>query len=216
MQRVGTRFARYVQKGIPTTGHLFENRYSALLVDADSYFLELIRYIHLNPVRAGIVATPEQYLWSSHRAYLGKMVHKWVHTEFALSHFGPNIEIARRRYQAFINENVGGSTQLKVEGNAKEPRVFGNDRFVEQLPVPVRRRHPQTTLGKLTADVCAEYCVTLERLRSADRYSNLVKARAELARRAITEQVATASDIARHLHRSLSALSRAMKRHAPH
>ncbi|MGH8175253.1 MAG: transposase [Steroidobacter sp.] len=54
MQRVGARFARCIQKEFHTTGHLFENRYHAVLVDVDSYFLELLRYIHLNPPRARI------------------------------------------------------------------------------------------------------------------------------------------------------------------
>lgn len=61
MQRVAIRFARATQKHLSTTGHLFENRYHALLVDVDSYFLKLLRYIHLNPVRARIVQSPQQY-----------------------------------------------------------------------------------------------------------------------------------------------------------
>lgn len=72
MQRVGSRFARLMQKELTTTGHLFENRYHALLVDVDHYFLELLRYIHLNPVRARIVTKSEDYRWSSHRVYLGR------------------------------------------------------------------------------------------------------------------------------------------------
>jgi putative transposase len=59
MQQVGARFARTIQKELRTTGHLFENRYHALLVDVDNYFLELLRYIHLNPVRAHIVSLPQ-------------------------------------------------------------------------------------------------------------------------------------------------------------
>ena len=52
-------------------GHLFQGRYKVLLIDADNYLLALIRYIHLNPVRAGMVQNPEEYIWSSHPSYVG-------------------------------------------------------------------------------------------------------------------------------------------------
>ena len=81
MQRIGTRFARTIQKRMRTTGHLFERRYHALLVDVDSYFLELLRYIHLNPVRARMVASPEQYPWSSHHDYLATQPRDWITTD---------------------------------------------------------------------------------------------------------------------------------------
>ncbi|MDY0191362.1 MAG: hypothetical protein RBR22_11575 [Desulfuromonas sp.] len=62
------RFYLLVQEGIERFGHLFQGRYNAILVDADTYLLELTAYIHLNPVRAGMVGAPETYCWSSHRA----------------------------------------------------------------------------------------------------------------------------------------------------
>lgn len=62
-------------------GHLFQGRYRALLVDGDSYLLELIRYIHLNLLRAGLVGEPLEYPWSGHRAYVGAEVLPWLTTE---------------------------------------------------------------------------------------------------------------------------------------
>ena len=59
IMRIAGRYAREMQRHRATTGHFFERRYRAILVDADSYLLELIRYIHLNPVRAGIVQDPD-------------------------------------------------------------------------------------------------------------------------------------------------------------
>ena len=69
MLRVASRYARTVQIALATTGHLFERRYPALLVDADSYLLTLLRYIHLNPVRAGLVGDAQLYRWSSAQAH---------------------------------------------------------------------------------------------------------------------------------------------------
>ena len=71
MQNLSFRYARWINWRKKRTGHLFQGRYKAVLVDGDSYLLELIRYIHLNPVRAGMVTDPEEYLLSGHRAYLG-------------------------------------------------------------------------------------------------------------------------------------------------
>lgn len=213
MQRVGTRFARFIQKQIPTTGHLFENRYHALLVDVDQYFLQLVRYIHLNPVRAGIVNSPEQYLWSSHRTYLGKVEQGWVDTSFALSLFSDDVATARIRYCAFVDERIGQDSRLVVQGHAKEPRVMGSDRFLDTLAIPVLRRHPKTTLEALTDQVCTEFNLSLDQLRAPGKRPLVAKARATIARRAIQEQVASASDVARFLGRSLSALTRAMDRY---
>ena len=87
MRNIAAEFARAMQIKLQTTGHFFERRYHATLVDADAYLLELIRYIHLNPVRAGIVSYPSQYPWSSHHAYIGAREEPWVTTEFGLSMF---------------------------------------------------------------------------------------------------------------------------------
>jgi REP element-mobilizing transposase RayT len=99
MQRIGTRFARAMQKRVPTTGHLFENRYHARLVDVDEYFLVVMRYIHLNPVRAGMVATADRYPWSSHDIYCGRRQVVWVTTDFGLALFASRTPEARRRYE---------------------------------------------------------------------------------------------------------------------
>lgn len=65
------RFTRYINRHYKRVGHLFQGRFKSVLVDDDDYLKELIRYIHLNPVRAGGVADPQYYVWSSHRAYMG-------------------------------------------------------------------------------------------------------------------------------------------------
>ena len=71
VRRIAGVYARRIQQRLPTTGHLFERRYRSVLVDADTHLLRLVRYIHLNPLRAGLVADPADYPWSGHRAYLG-------------------------------------------------------------------------------------------------------------------------------------------------
>jgi len=82
IQNLAFRYTRWGNWRQSRTGHLFQGRYKAVLVDADTYLLELTRYIHLNPVRSGIVRIPEDYPWSGHRAYLGLETIPWLTTEW--------------------------------------------------------------------------------------------------------------------------------------
>ena len=87
LQNLSFRYTRWVNWRQGKTGHLFQGRYKAVLIDADTYLQELTRYIHLNPVRAGMVRETEKYLWSSYRAYLGLETIPWLTTDWVLSQF---------------------------------------------------------------------------------------------------------------------------------
>jgi putative transposase len=89
IKRFAGRYAKSVQRRLQTTGHVFERRYQAVLVDADEYLLELLRYVHLNPVRARMVDHPDHYPWSSHHDHVGTRTQSWVTTDFALSMLHP-------------------------------------------------------------------------------------------------------------------------------
>lgn len=84
------------------TGHLFQGRHDARLVDTDPYFLDVLRYIHRNPVTAGLVDHAEAYRWSSHRAYLGLEDTPWLTTEFGLRMFSEDPRDARAAYVRFM------------------------------------------------------------------------------------------------------------------
>jgi putative transposase len=85
------------------SGHLFQGCYKAILVDIDEYAKELSRYIHLNPVRAKMVKTPEEYEWSSYQFYIGeKKPPQWLHRDFILGYFGNKVSIAQKGYRGFV------------------------------------------------------------------------------------------------------------------
>jgi len=71
MQNINTSYTVFINRKYGRSGHLFQGRYKAIVIDKDNYLLSLSRYIHLNPVRANIVDSPEQYRWSSYREYVG-------------------------------------------------------------------------------------------------------------------------------------------------
>ena len=95
MRQIASEYARAMQVKLETTGHFFERRYHAILVDADSYLMELLRYVHLNPVRARLVRDASQYQWSSHHVYIGVRSEPWVTTGFCLNMFGSDQETRR-------------------------------------------------------------------------------------------------------------------------
>lgn len=112
-------------------GHVFQGRYKAILVQKDSYLLELARYIVLNPVRAGMVRRPQDWPWSSYRATAGlTAAPAWLQTEWVLSAFGQRRSGAQTRYRAFVAE---GKTQPSPWGQLKNQIYLGSEAFVGKM-----------------------------------------------------------------------------------
>jgi putative transposase len=86
------------------------------MVDADEYLLELAAYIHLNPVRARITGSPENYRWSSHRAYLGKENLPWLDTDFILSQFSSNVTKARALFATYVKARIEEQRRKEFHG----------------------------------------------------------------------------------------------------
>lgn len=110
-------------------GPLFRGRFKAMVIEADSYLLELVRYIHLNPVQAGLVREPQEYTWSSHRAYLeSESPPGWLVTEEVLGRLGARGEPALRYYREFIQAGIPAHIQ-RIYEQKKASAVLGTDRF---------------------------------------------------------------------------------------
>lgn len=101
MSQLNTKYARYFNKKYHYSGHLFEKRYTAEWIDSAAYELDLSKYIHLNPVKAGIVVRPEDYPWSSSRAYLLGEPNPLIETQQIFSYF-PNPSI--KHYREFLEK----------------------------------------------------------------------------------------------------------------
>ena len=102
MQRVLTSYSQYHNRKYKKIGHVFQGRYKSILCQTDRYLGELVRYIHLNPVRAKIVKRPENYEYSGHRAYIGEDTSGLVDTEPVLRHFGGTKKRAVEAYRRFV------------------------------------------------------------------------------------------------------------------
>lgn len=133
MRHINGGYTTYFNVKRKRAGHLFQGRYKAILVEADSYAKELSRYLHLNPVAAGMVPRPEAYRWSSYRSYIGQgAAPKWLTTGFILGYFGSKLPDARMSYRSFVEEAlkeaVGNPLKDTVAGT-----VLGGADFVEEI-----------------------------------------------------------------------------------
>lgn len=210
MLLVAGRYARAVQARLQTTGHLFEKRYHALMVDADEYLLTLLRYIHLNPVRANLAASPADYPWSSHHAYLGNRQEPWVTTGFALRMFDADRRRAIAAYEAFLSAAPARSPLL--DRNERDPRILGNDAFAQRVLGDNWMPRPGSVFQKVIDDACARFGVTEAELQSSSRLSNIARARASIAHEALGAGIASVSSLACYFNRDASSIRQALQR----
>lgn len=112
-------------------GHVFQGRFKAIVVERDSYLLELCRYVVLNPVRAGMVTQIERHAWSSYPATMGLTeCPDWVETDWLLGQFAKTRAVARRRYAAFV---AAGKGLLSPWSAVKGQALLGSETFVEKM-----------------------------------------------------------------------------------
>ena len=114
-------------------GQLFGGRYKSIVVDADKYLLQLVRYIHRNPLRAGIVDRLDSYKWSSHKGYISRgKKWDWLHKGFVLSMLSESPRQQHRLYSEFVAQEDFEEISRVFE-KKKLPAIFGSDEFVDWL-----------------------------------------------------------------------------------
>ena len=195
-----TLYARYFNDRYELVGHLFQGRYKSRYVDSDGYFLQLIRYIHQNPLDAELVDHVAAYRWSSMRAYLGLNSLHWLTTRCAFAYFDGD----RRRLLDFVQGSTRGFDpwqDLDHRGYQLAPQ--------QALANPQRTRWPD--LDALLAEACTRFAVSLEDLQSDDRRRALTLARCWVGWEAQSGHVASLTEVARRLNRSPAALSRSIR-----
>jgi len=109
MRQLNGRYTQTFNRRHRRVGHLFQGRFTAILVEKEPHLLELCRYVVLNPVRAKVVAHPRRWAWSSYRATVGETVAPaWLTTDWVLGQFGTRGHTAQQRYRTFVAEGRGG------------------------------------------------------------------------------------------------------------
>lgn len=214
IQNLSFRYTRYINKQNERVGHLFQGRYKALLVDTDGYLLELIRYIHGNPIRAGLVQDPGLYQWSSHQAYLGGKPIQWLTTDFVLSQFAGSKSAARKLLAEFCSKALDEKPAQELHAGTFEGRVLGSDRFCEHALARAEGaiRSP-IGVEELIKAVCRAYELDRQTLIAPGKKQPAAQARAVAAFIARDEAGAPSlTELGRYFRRDITALSRAGQR----
>ncbi len=210
MQNLSFRYTRYLNARLGRVGHVFQGRFKAYLVDQDGYGLGLVRYIHLNPVRSGMVRAPGAYRWSSHRAYLGEEALPWLTTDWVLGQFGIRLGVARTRFAAFVETASAEGHSEVFYGGKDDSRVVGEEDFVKKV-LPRKARAPKPPpLAAIVAQVCRSASLSEAALKAPGKGRAEAKARALVGWLARKSNAATLSRVATHFHRELSTLSHAV------
>ena len=158
MRRLLTGYAISYNRRHRRWGHLFQNRYKSIICEEDAYFKELVRYIHLNPLRAKLVKNLEKldrYRWSGHGVLMGKVENEWQDRDYVLKWFGKTESQAKREYRAYVKKGIdqgrrpelvggglirslGGWSAVKAlrrsgDRELSDERILGGGEFVEQI-----------------------------------------------------------------------------------
>jgi REP element-mobilizing transposase RayT len=206
MQIIGSRYARYLQSRCGTTGHLFERRYHTVLLMRQAQVLHVVRYVHLNPVRAGMVVAPGDYPWSSHRCYVGLGDVPWIHPDAVLGPLAPESAEARQAFARFCGEGVQNPEVMDVA------REFLAERIGDAAVSGATRRRPRRTVDEIIATVCHRAGVREEHLAEPGKSRSLSCLRAEIAVTATSEGAATFTELALRFNRDLSSITKAATR----
>jgi putative transposase len=199
MQWLNVSYAAYYNRRHHYAGHLFQGRFKAVLVDAGEYLEALSRYIHLNPVRAGVTSHAWDYAWSSCRYFVGsKSVPDWLEINRILAGFGRSRTVAKRRYAAYLSEANQTNPFDDVVGGS----LLGSKNFIEWIgssflsskkserEIPqLKELKPRPDVETIVEEVAKHFSVTAERILTSGRKRNVER------------------DVAIYLSRELSGLS---------
>jgi REP element-mobilizing transposase RayT len=135
MRRLLTGYAITFNKRHNRSGHLFQNRYKSIICEEDPYFLELVRYIHLNPLRSRVVRTIDEldaYPWSGHRSLLGRASVPWQDGDSVLIRFGQKEKAARTAYRRFMEKGVSQGHRPELTGGGLVRSLGGMQQVLER------------------------------------------------------------------------------------
>jgi REP element-mobilizing transposase RayT len=207
MQMINFTYTQCFNRKYGKVGHLFQGRYKSYLCDKDSYLLSLVRYIHNNPVRAGLVKDAGAYEWSSHGDYLQR-AKGLVDTDKVLRLFSESPVIARRKYAEFMTAGEPDKTFSPYA--AHQQQIVGGERFIEEVEKRVERlekRAKKMPIRNLILAVERETGVDLLEMVSRKRGERLRMARGILV--SLAKEIGyNIMDLQGILKRDISVLSR--------
>lgn len=217
MHHLSSCYAQYINRTQHRKGHLFQDRYCDFLVNDEAYLLKLIQYVHLNPVRAGLVKTPENYLWSSHQTYIGKTKILWLTQEVVLKKFHQNQNNARNLFHQYVLAGIGEKFAKEIHLEYCQETKFYRSNDALQVDFSLKTIMTQTpqlnqmprspSIHNLLEIVLKLTNFSLEELQSSQKHVKLSQARGILAF-LVRKSNLKFKDLAVLLSKDASALSR--------
>jgi REP element-mobilizing transposase RayT len=228
MRRLLTGYAGSFNRRHGRKGHLVQNRYKSILVEEEPYLLELVRYIHLNPLRANVVAdlcALDRYPWTGHSALVGIVPRPWQAVAEVLGLFGGTPRARRQRYREFVADGVGQGRRPEFQGGglrrsaggwagvarlrrgreawAADERVLGSGPFVEEILREASPPSPplasRSVLPALIAGSAAALKVSPQEIAAGSRRRRVAHARAVVSWVAVRRLGLPAAVVARAL-----------------
>jgi putative transposase len=181
LQGINQSYTGWFNRKYGTVGHLFQGRYKAILCDRDSYLLSLVKYIHLNPVRARLVKTPKEYRWSSHWLYLRTTDRSIVEEDRVLRLFSEDKKTARRLYGAFIGDGI----TVKKEDiySTIDKRILGDETFADRVMdkceagIEPGRREREYSLAAISGAIGGLFGITPAQMRRKGKDRDISRGR---------------------------------------
>ena len=239
MSQILTGYALYFNRKYRRAGHLFQNRYKSIVCDYDAYLVRLVRYIHLNPLKAGLAKNLREladYPWCGHGAILGKSENRWQEVDEVLSFYADSREKARTAY--LLDMQAGAGKEEDMEGGglirssggmsqamknqrcgcpqAYDSRILADGDFVIRVLSHSASTKPSPMRGghsqEWISSICAYFGIVKGDLSSKLRHARLSKAREACAYVAIAKFGMGHGDVAKLFNQSTSAVSQAYVR----
>ncbi len=215
MQRLLTRYVKRFNFRHRRIGHLFQGRYKAILCQRDAYLQELLRYIHLNPVRAKLAKDASTWKWSSHGEYVGRVKSDLTDKVFPLSLFHKEVTASRKLYQRFVRDGIEIGHNEEFYPSLSTP-CLGEQSFVEDYRARVAKKTSAQgenveliPLERLARGLKAK--LALEMLRSLTQVRKVTAVRREFVVKAV-KMGHRPSAVAAFLHCTPSAISKILAR----
>lgn len=200
MRHLNGVYSQYVNRRHELVGHMFQGRYHAVVVQKERHLLELSRYVVLNPVRAGMVARPGDWRWSSYHYMVGAAPSpQWLNKTWMLEQFGSSLTSPVDAYCTFVDEGLDAPSPLKL---TRHQLVLGDDMFLAPHPQP----HNSASIAevpRIQRRVSAHSLLDYERLHAS---------RDEAMGDAYRSSAFSMADIAKHFRVSVKTVSRAVAR----
>lgn len=213
-QNLAFRYTRFYNQRHGTIGHLFQGRFKSILVGGNHYLKELIRYIHLNPIRAKIVGDPLHYRWSSYQAYLMQQKFTWLATEIVLKLFGTSPQESIDAFHLFITSGIGQCSDIDFKKGISEG-ILGDDTFIEKMRDESNHRNNGLLLidlKTLVSVITDYYEINVEMLKTSKIERKTSHIRAVMALLVRDSKGMSLRELADFLYRTDSSMSQAAAR----